>query len=136
MHDITGLRNLDPDSVGTYSWGSGRSKNRPIVDDALLVSRLFKHERRWPAEQIEQVAAWENDISVAGLSSDAYQRVYIALYQCYLPKLAETGVIEYNRDRGLLAVFKLYLDKNHTESVLTVNHTETDLREGDTIPSD
>jgi hypothetical protein len=78
-------------------------------------------------EVTEQVAAWENDITVTRSSSDARQWVYIALYQCHLPKLAETGVIEYNRDRGLLvptpllAVFEPYLDeKPHTESVLMV----------------
>jgi hypothetical protein len=74
----------------------------------------------------EQVAAWENDTTIAELTSDARQRVYIALYQSHLPKLDKAGVIEYNRNRGtlvptpLLGVFEPYLDEeHHTESVLT-----------------
>ena len=50
----------------------------------------------------EQVAAWENDTTVPQLSSDERQRVYIALYQSHLPKLAEEGVIEYEKGRGIV----------------------------------
>uniref|UniRef100_UPI003F7B2881 DUF7344 domain-containing protein n=1 Tax=Halomicrococcus sp. SG-WS-1 TaxID=3439057 RepID=UPI003F7B2881 len=50
----------------------------------------------------EQVAAWENDTTVAALSSDERQRVYIALYQSHLPKLDEEGVIDYNQSRGIV----------------------------------
>lgn len=78
-------------------------------------------------EVSEQVAAWENDTTVAGLSSDARQRVYIALYQSHLPKLHDSGVIEYDRDRGTLsplpplAVFEPYLDRGlHADSDLTL----------------
>jgi putative lipase involved disintegration of autophagic bodies len=74
-------------------------------------------------EVTEQVAAWENDTTIAELTSNERQRVYIALYQSHLPKLNETNIIEYNRDRGTLAptpllfVLEPYLDKEH-ESVL------------------
>ena len=50
----------------------------------------------------EQVAAWENDTSVAQLSSTERQRVYIPLYQNHLPKLDDAGVIEYNQSRGVV----------------------------------
>jgi hypothetical protein len=50
----------------------------------------------------EQVAAWENDTTVAALTSDERQRVYIALYQSHLPKLAEEGIIEYEKGRGIV----------------------------------
>ena len=48
----------------------------------------------------EQVAAWENDTTVAQLSSTVRQRVYIPLYQNHLPKLDDAGVIEYDQSRG------------------------------------
>ncbi|SEO87146.1 hypothetical protein SAMN04487948_10678 [Halogranum amylolyticum] len=48
----------------------------------------------------EQVAAWENGKSVAQLTSDERQRVYIALYQGHLPKLDEAGIVEYDQSRG------------------------------------
>ena len=50
----------------------------------------------------EQVAAWEHDTTVAQLDSDERQRVYIALYQSHLETLADAGVIEYNKPRGVI----------------------------------
>lgn len=50
----------------------------------------------------EQVAAWENDTTVENLHSDQRQRVYIALYQSHLPKLANQGIIRYNQPRGVI----------------------------------
>lgn len=50
----------------------------------------------------EQVAAWEHDTTVQQLTSDQRQRVYIALYQSHLPKLADFGLITYNRSRGVV----------------------------------
>jgi len=50
----------------------------------------------------EQVAAWEHDTTVAELTSRERQRVYIALYQSHLEKLADAGVIEYNKPRGVI----------------------------------
>lgn len=48
----------------------------------------------------EHVAAWEYDTTVEQLDHDERKRVYIALYQCHLPKLDDAGVIEYDRERG------------------------------------
>lgn len=71
----------------------------------------------------EAVAAWEHDTSVAQLSSQERQRVYIALYQSHLPKLDDFDVIDYDTDRGiiepteLLSVFDPYLaDGLHADS--------------------
>lgn len=50
----------------------------------------------------EQVAAWEHDTTVQQLTSDQRQRVYIALYQSHLPKLADFDLITYNRSRGVV----------------------------------
>lgn len=49
---------------------------------------------------VENVAAVEYDTEVEQLSSTERQRVYIALYQSHLPKLADSGVIEYDQSRG------------------------------------
>ncbi|MGZ0745696.1 DUF7344 domain-containing protein [Haloparvum sp. AD34] len=46
------------------------------------------------------VAAAENDTSTAALSSDQRKRVYVSLYQAHLPKLADVGVVEYDRESG------------------------------------
>lgn len=44
----------------------------------------------------EHVAAVENDIAPAAVTADQRKRVYIALHQCHLPKLADLGVVEYD----------------------------------------
>lgn len=80
----------------------------------------------------EQVAAWENDTTVEKLSSTARQRVYIALYQSHLPKLDETGVIEYDHNRGTieprapLKQLKPYLLTDTSESIEDAKETEDD----------
>jgi hypothetical protein len=53
-------------------------------------------------ELAEQIAARENDTTVEGLSSKQRKSVYTALYQTHLPKLADVGIIEYDRDRGVV----------------------------------
>ncbi|WP_254862659.1 DUF7344 domain-containing protein [Halovivax gelatinilyticus] len=53
-------------------------------------------------ELAEQIAAWENDTTVAALNSDQRKRVYVALYQTHLPKMDDAGIIDYDQDRGLI----------------------------------
>jgi DNA-binding transcriptional ArsR family regulator len=66
----------------------------------------------------EQIAAWEQETTVQQLSSQERQRVYIALYQTHLPKLAEAGIITYNQSRGIVEETPLtdqviqYLDRD------------------------
>ncbi|RKD89140.1 DUF7344 domain-containing protein [Halopiger aswanensis] len=68
----------------------------------------------------EQVAAWEHDTTVEQLTSKQRQRVYIPLYQSHLTKLDEAGVIDYQKDRGIVERKPLadqvdaYLDVNPT----------------------
>ncbi|MDQ2051486.1 hypothetical protein RBH26_13460 [Natronolimnohabitans sp. A-GB9] len=50
----------------------------------------------------EQVAAWEHDTTVEELTSKQRQRVYIPLYQSHLSKLDEAGLIEYQKNRGIV----------------------------------
>ncbi len=50
----------------------------------------------------EQVAAWENNMSVVELTSKERQRAYISLYQTHLPTLDTEGIVEYNKDRGTI----------------------------------
>ena len=70
----------------------------------------------------EQVAAWEHDTTVQGLSSDQRQRVYIPLYQSHLPKLDKAGLIAYQQNRGIVERLPLadqvdhYLDGPTTDT--------------------
>ncbi|USZ69023.1 hypothetical protein NGM10_04620 [Halorussus salilacus] len=54
-------------------------------------------------ELAEQVAAWENDATVAEVSPSERKSVYSALHQTHLPKLQAAGVVEYDADRSLVA---------------------------------
>ncbi|WP_205427170.1 hypothetical protein [Halorussus sp. MSC15.2] len=54
------------------------------------------------SELAEQVAAWENDITVDAISAAERKRVYTALYQSHLPKLDDAGIVEYNQNRGIV----------------------------------
>lgn len=47
-----------------------------------------------------QIAAWENDVPIEDLTSQQRKRVYVSLYQTHLPKLADTGLIDYDSDAG------------------------------------
>jgi hypothetical protein len=52
-----------------------------------------------------QVTAWETDTSSEEItSSSQYKSVRVSLYQYHLPKMADGGVLEYDRDRGLVTV--------------------------------
>jgi hypothetical protein len=52
----------------------------------------------------EQVAAWEYDKPVAGLTSAERKRVKNALHQFHLPKMDDCGFLEYDRSRGIVAL--------------------------------
>lgn len=51
-------------------------------------------------ELAEAVAAWEQDTSVELVSSKERKSVYTSLYQTHLPKMADAGIIVYDRQRG------------------------------------
>lgn len=48
------------------------------------------------------VSAKEHETAVAQLTSSQRQRVYIPLYQTYLPKLDKKEIIEYKQSRGIV----------------------------------
>lgn len=52
----------------------------------------------------EQLAAWENDCEISEVTYKQRKRVYTALHQTHLPKLAKGEFIEYESDRGLVSL--------------------------------
>jgi len=52
----------------------------------------------------EHVAAWENDTTVEELSTQQRKRVYVSLYQTHLPKLAESGLVNYDEESGDVSI--------------------------------
>ncbi|UPM42892.1 DUF7344 domain-containing protein [Halocatena salina] len=52
----------------------------------------------------EHIAALENDTTESALTSRERKRVYVGLYQCHLPKMDDTGVVEFNKARGTISL--------------------------------
>ncbi|WP_439027430.1 DUF7344 domain-containing protein [Haloarchaeobius sp. DT45] len=81
---------------------------------------VLKHEGDEDAVDIgpmaEQIAAWENDIELAAVGYTERKRVYTALQQQHLPMMDDAGVVEFDKDRGVvepteaLSDVDLYLD--------------------------
>lgn len=53
---------------------------------------------------VDYIAARENDTTVARVSYKQRKRVYSSLRQTHLPKLSDCGLIEYDRERGTIAL--------------------------------
>lgn len=53
-------------------------------------------------ELADELAALECDCPTSRVTSQQRKRVYVALYQSHLPKLAAGGAIEYDVDRGTI----------------------------------
>ncbi len=53
-------------------------------------------------ELAEQIAALENNVEVEELQSQQRKRVYVSLYQTHIPKLENTGIIEYDDTQGIV----------------------------------
>lgn len=54
------------------------------------------------SELSDRVAAWENDVPVEELTDQQVKRVYVSLYQTHIPKLEESGIVEYDKDSGVV----------------------------------
>ena len=101
-----------PRSVGLRSDGGGQPERLPL--DRMF--ELLKNSRRREtlyylkdndgetslSDLAEHIAALENDTTVAALSSKQRKRVYVGLYQCHLPMMDDLGVVEFNKDRGIV----------------------------------
>lgn len=97
---------------------SSRTSSEPTPLSRDLVFDVLKNRRRRHAlhylkqqdgpvelsELAEQVAAWENESTVEGISAAERKRVYTALYQSHLPKLDDAGIVEYNQSRGIVTL--------------------------------
>ncbi|MDS0478679.1 hypothetical protein [Natrinema sp. 1APR25-10V2] len=91
---------------------SSKTPNSPIELDEDDVFRLLSAQRRRHvlsllsengdepvpvADLAREIAATETGGPIA-VGSDAYETVYVALYQSHLPALEEAGVIRWNTD--------------------------------------
>ncbi len=107
-------------SGGSDASAAKTSDQRSDADDASealpldVVFEIIRNERRrlvlefledvdeqtTLSDLAEHIAAIENDTTVEALSAQQRKRVYVGLYQCHLPKMADSGVVEFDKDRG------------------------------------
>jgi len=106
----------------------GETKNSIPRDQ--LFGMLANRRRRWVLQALKQqedttasfgtivetVSAWEYETDPAELSWKQRKRVYTALRQSHLPKLDDTGIINYDQHRGTVELteeaqqIQLYLE--------------------------
>ena len=82
-----------------------------------VIRYLKSHDAEARVRDIaEQLAAWENDVEIPEVTYKQRKRVYTALHQSHLPKLADSGFIDYQQNRGLVSLteesrrLELYLE--------------------------
>lgn len=88
------------------------SQQDPLTQDTVydLLSNArrrfvlsYLRSREEPIELSElsrRVAAWENETDVDDLTDQQVKRVYVSLYQTHIPKLDDSGLIDYDKDTG------------------------------------
>lgn len=69
---------------------------------AVHLLKREEKERFEIGDMAEQIAAWENGIDTAEITGDERKRVYTALQQSHLPKMDDAGVVDFNKDRGVV----------------------------------
>jgi len=72
-------------------------------------------------ELATHIAAAENDVEPAQVTSQQRKRVYVSLYQCHLSKLDSCGIIDYQKDRGTIVL----QDLDPLEPYLTLSAEES-----------
>jgi len=106
---VTSLRTALPATTPTYAMEQDNTElTRDRIFDILSSPRrryvlYFLRSEPTPiqlTDLAEHVAAWENDTTVEELSTQQRKRVYVSLYQTHLPKLAETGLVDYDEESG------------------------------------
>jgi len=109
--DRAGAATGDPEPAGS---GSDETGDRGVAIGLDEIFGLLQNRRRRDvfrylaaeSEQVrlgelaEQIAARENDKAVSRIDSQERKRVYVALYQCHLPKMADVDAVSYDRPRG------------------------------------
>jgi hypothetical protein len=111
----TGTREGRTLSSGTDS--DARSNGTPGVSRDDLFDVLSNHRRRYALHSLkqgagtlsignlaEEIAAWENDVSIPELTAADRKRVYTSLQQFHLPKMHTAGIIEFDGPRGMVTL--------------------------------
>jgi len=115
--EATQTHSDDPTTPPTTDVETDSTTADPLSLD--LVFEVLKNERRRRvlkylsesssetvslSDLAEHIAAIENDKPEKALSSQERKHVYVGLYQCHLPKMDDTNVIDFDGNRGTIAL--------------------------------
>lgn len=116
---LSKVRENLPEQVARLHGSVRVGESTPDVSDDVIFDILRNRRRRIALEHLRTkgigtrvsldelattVAARENDCTQEELTSKQRKRTYVALKQSHLPKLADAGVIDYEPDRGWIAL--------------------------------
>lgn len=116
--EIQSQRSDDPDKNSDRETTRGNERG-PELDREDIFDVLSNGRRRYAIEYlkshdetetielsdlVDYIAARENDTTVPQVSYKQRKRVYSSLRQTHLPKLSDCRLIEYDRDRGTIAL--------------------------------
>jgi hypothetical protein len=129
--------NGPPESAGenpATTTAAGDGPDRRSKD--LIFGLLSNQRRRWVLRYLaengpettlsdlaEHIASLENDKPIRAVTSSERKRVYIALYQMHLPKMDDTGFIDFNQHRGTV---ELRPEADQLYMYLTVDRPDSD----------
>jgi len=112
-----GAGTVQQDSEGEAATPAPEAEDPPeweAVDDMFdvlsnhrrrrVLTYLESNETAAVGELAEHIASIENKKPVSALSSQERKRVYIALYQSHLSKMAAAGVVDYDKNRGTVSL--------------------------------
>ena len=124
------LEEHDASAEETTEAPADRSEPLPAVPLDVLFDILKNRRRRLVLEYLaeadsttslsdlaEHIASIENDKPTNQLGSQERKRVYVGLYQCHLPRMHDSGAIEFDKSRGTvdpgpsIEQFNEYLDQ-------------------------
>lgn len=110
---MSSTANCREEGLGEAPTTGSDTGDRPSEDEVFQV--LANRRRRYTVHALkradgraeigdiaEQVAAWEYDTEVDQVSYDERKRVYTALQQSHLPSMAEAGIVEFDKNRGVV----------------------------------
>lgn len=52
----------------------------------------------------DEIAGWEAGTETEEVPRSAVERVHVSLYHAHVPKLADAGIVNYDRDRDVVAL--------------------------------